>query len=162
MEGKGVKNVWKSFVSIPIKIDLYHYLISPPIPLFPITHHGCCPLLFPLQTYCQDQYNWIQRAGGSLDDREAGLGRSTLLQELYLLSGSESVSPSVMSDSQRPHGLQPAKLLYPWDSPGKNAGEGCNFSHTYTISLFFFNLENLYKIIYCITVTYRCIYLCIF
>ena len=27
---------------------------------------------------------------------------------------------SVMSDCLRPHGLQPARLLCPWDSPGKN------------------------------------------
>ena len=25
------------------------------------------------------------------------------------------------------HGLQPARLLCPWDSPGKNAGVGCHF-----------------------------------
>ena len=31
---------------------------------------------------------------------------------------------SVMSDSLRPHGLQPARLLCPWDSPGKNTGVG--------------------------------------
>ena len=29
-----------------------------------------------------------------------------------------------MSDSLRPHGLQPTRLLYPWDSPG-NTGMGC-------------------------------------
>ena len=29
-----------------------------------------------------------------------------------------------MSSSLRPHGLQPARLLYPWDSPGKNTGVG--------------------------------------
>ena len=29
---------------------------------------------------------------------------------------------SVMSDSVRPRGLQPARLLCPWDSPGKNTG----------------------------------------
>ena len=29
-----------------------------------------------------------------------------------------------MSDSLRPHGLQPARLFYPWDSPGKSAGAG--------------------------------------
>ena len=29
---------------------------------------------------------------------------------------------SVMSDSLRPHGLQPTKLLRPWDFPGKSAG----------------------------------------
>ena len=32
-----------------------------------------------------------------------------------------------MSDSLRPHGLQPARLLCPWDSPGKNTGAGCHF-----------------------------------
>ena len=25
----------------------------------------------------------------------------------------------------QPHGLQPARLLCPWDSPGKNTGVGC-------------------------------------
>ena len=34
---------------------------------------------------------------------------------------------SVMSDSLRPHGLGPAKLLCPWDSSGKNTGVGCHF-----------------------------------
>ena len=29
---------------------------------------------------------------------------------------------SVVSDSVPPHGLLPARLLCPWDSPGKNAG----------------------------------------
>ena len=31
-----------------------------------------------------------------------------------------------MSDSFQPYGLQPARLLCPWDSPGKN-GVGCHF-----------------------------------
>ena len=31
---------------------------------------------------------------------------------------------SVMSDSVRPHGLWPTRLLSPWTSPGKNTGEG--------------------------------------
>ena len=31
------------------------------------------------------------------------------------------------SDSLRPHGLQPARLLCPRDSPGKNTGVGCHF-----------------------------------
>ena len=33
-------------------------------------------------------------------------------------------SCSVVSDSLRPHGLQPARLLCPWDSPDKNTGVG--------------------------------------
>ena len=38
----------------------------------------------------------------------------------------ESVSHSVVSDSLWPHGLQPARLLCPWDSPGKKSGVGCH------------------------------------
>ena len=34
---------------------------------------------------------------------------------------------SVVSDSVRPHGLWPTKLLCPLDSPGKNTGVGCQF-----------------------------------
>ena len=33
-------------------------------------------------------------------------------------------SHSVMSDSLQPRGLQPARLLYPWNSPGQNTGVG--------------------------------------
>ena len=32
-----------------------------------------------------------------------------------------------MSDSSRPHGLQPTRLPHPWDSPGKNTRVGCHF-----------------------------------
>ena len=35
-------------------------------------------------------------------------------------------SHSVMSDSWRPHGLQPTRLLRPWNFPGKNTGVGCH------------------------------------
>ena len=34
---------------------------------------------------------------------------------------------SVTSDSLQPYGLWPARLLCPWDSPGKNTGVGCCF-----------------------------------
>ena len=35
-------------------------------------------------------------------------------------------SRSVVSDSSQPHGLQPTRLLCPWDSPGKSTGVGCH------------------------------------
>ena len=35
-------------------------------------------------------------------------------------------SHSVMSDPQRPHELQPSRLLHPWDFPGKSTGVGCH------------------------------------
>ena len=36
-------------------------------------------------------------------------------------------SRSVMSDSLRPHGLQPTRLLCPWDFPGNCTGADCHF-----------------------------------
>src|SRR5574342_521722 len=35
-------------------------------------------------------------------------------------------SHSVVSNSLRPHGLQPTRLLRPWDFPGKSTGVGCH------------------------------------
>ena len=43
-----------------------------------------------------------------------------------IVTPSESVSCSVVSNSLRPHGLQPARLLCPWNFPGKNTGVGCH------------------------------------
>ena len=43
-----------------------------------------------------------------------------LYNSVYQLRG--SLSHSVVSDSLRSRGLQPARLPCPWDSPGKNAG----------------------------------------
>ena len=36
------------------------------------------------------------------------------------------LSHSVMCDFLQPYGLYPARFLCPWDSPGKNTGEGCH------------------------------------
>ena len=35
-------------------------------------------------------------------------------------------SRSVVSDSSRPHGLQPTRLLHPWNFPGKSTRVGCH------------------------------------
>ena len=43
-------------------------------------------------------------------------------------------SPSVVSDSSRSRGLQPTRLLCPWDFPGKNNGVGY---HCLTFTCFF-------------------------
>ena len=34
-----------------------------------------------------------------------------------------------MSDSWQPHGLQPTRLLGPWDFPGKSTGVGCHLQN---------------------------------
>ena len=36
----------------------------------------------------------------------------------------KKVSDSVMFDSLEPHGLKPARLICPWNSPGKNTEVG--------------------------------------
>ena len=52
--------------------------------------------------------------------------RSVQIHLSHLILESESASCSVVSDSLRPHGLQPARLLSPWTSPDKNTGVGCH------------------------------------
>ena len=37
-----------------------------------------------------------------------------------------SISCSVLPDSLQPHGLQPTRLLCPWDFPGKGTEVGCH------------------------------------
>ena len=34
-------------------------------------------------------------------------------------------SAALVGSDSAPHGLQPSRLLCPWDSPGKNTGVGC-------------------------------------
>ena len=52
--------------------------------------------------------------------------------ELCRSPGNEAIethlmlSHSIVSDSLQTHGLQPTRLLCPWDSPGKNTGVGCH------------------------------------
>ena len=36
-------------------------------------------------------------------------------------------SCSVVSNSLQPHGLEPTRILHPWNFPGKNTGGGCHF-----------------------------------
>ena len=44
-----------------------------------------------------------------------------------IISTCLGVSCLVVSYSLPPHGLQPERLLCPWDFPGKNTGVGCHF-----------------------------------
>ena len=76
-------------------------------------------------------------------------------------------SRSVMSDSERPHGLQPTRLLRPWDFPGKSTGVGCHcLLHQIKLdesndSSIFFNSGNeiLYLYVYnSITSSWKCMY----
>ena len=51
----------------------------------------------------------------------------TYVRSETLLEENESASHSVESDHLRPHGLEPARLLCSWNSPGKNTGVGGHF-----------------------------------
>ena len=48
---------------------------------------------------------------------------------LYWFFRINSVSPSVVPDSVRPHGLQPIRLFCPWDFPGKDTGVGFHLTY---------------------------------
>ena len=74
-----------------------------------------CPCL--RQSLSSWQLGVINRAAVSKDDAGASLKSDTKCKW----------SCSVMSDSLRPHGLQPTRLLCPWDFPGKSTGVGCHF-----------------------------------
>ena len=63
-------------------------------------------------------------------------------------------SRSVVSDSSPPHGLQPTRLLHPWDFPGKSTGVGC---HCLLREFFLSNLLKVLfgSVLYC---SYKCVY----
>ena len=50
----------------------------------------------------------------------------------------------VLSDSLRPHRLQPTRLLCPWNSPGKDTGAGSHFLLQETFSTQGWNLRLLH------------------
>ena len=60
--------------------------------------------------------------GFSRQERRSGLPFPSPMQE----SEKWKWSLSIMSNSSWPHGLQPTRLLCPWDFPGKSTGVGCH------------------------------------
>ena len=50
----------------------------------------------------------------------------TRTMEWAAISFSNAWKCSVVSDYSWPHGLQPTRLLRPWDFPGKSTGVGCH------------------------------------
>ena len=59
------------------------------------------------------------------------MGCHCLLQCMKVKSESEVAQ----SDSSRPHGLQPTRLLRPWDFPGKSTRVGCHCRSKFHCSL---------------------------
>ena len=48
-------------------------------------------------------------------------------EDVHRNTHKECAMRSVVSSFLQPHGLQPVRLLCPWDFPGKNTGEGHHF-----------------------------------
>ena len=60
--------------------------------------------------------------GFSRQEHWSGLPSPSPMHESEKRKGSHSV----VSDFSRSHGLQPTRLLHPWDFPGKSIGVGCH------------------------------------
>ena len=70
--------------------------------------------------HCEETSTKLQVASSSL----SGMRKNMLS---FIIKGLCVVWVTwVVSDSLWPHGLQPARLLCPWDSPGKNTGVACH------------------------------------
>ena len=90
-------------------------------PAFPCTNllviNILCPFSYPILIF------WNVTMGSSFP-----LTLNILLKVTNLLHACMHACKvaSVMSEPLRPHGLQPARLLCPWGSPGKNTGVDCH------------------------------------
>ena len=73
-------------------------------------------------TYCLAAHQAPRSLGFSRQEHWSGLPFPSPMHE----SENWKWSCSVMSDSSRPQGLQPTRLLHPWDFPGKSTGLGCH------------------------------------
>ena len=96
--------------------------------------HDLAGFLFRVSNGCNQGVDWAMfsfrdlNGGTSTSKFTQAIGR---INSLWLYDWGPSFLlvvvgwvTSVMSDSLRPQGLWPAKILYPWDSPGKNIGVG--------------------------------------
>ena len=65
--------------------------------------------------------------------------------------GRRTVSHSLMPNSLQSHGLQLARLLYPWNSPGNSTGMGSPslFQYSRTVGIFVFVLSDLSFFLLC-------------
>ena len=89
------------------------------------------PWLWPLnmQLYCSVSLSAVWQIPPSLILEKFSLLFEAIPGFLKKVSGLLYVIPlSFMHGNKKsPQGLEPARLLHPWDSPGKNTGVGCHF-----------------------------------
>ena len=84
-----------------------------------LSHFSCVRLCVTPKTAA---YQAPPSLGFSRQEHWSGLPFPSPVHESEKWKGSHSV----MSDSSWPHGLQPTRLLHPWDFPGKSTGVQCH------------------------------------
>ena len=88
--------------------------------IYKVQHNCCCCCHFSRIRLCATPQTAAHQAplslGFSRQEHWSGLPFPSPMHE----SEKWKWSPSVVSDSWRPHGLQPTRLLHPWDFPGKS------------------------------------------
>ena len=84
-------------------------------------------LTFPSPMHESEKWKWsrsvVSDSSDPMDCNLLGSSAHGIFQARVLEWG---VSCSVVSSSLRPHGLQPSRLLHPWEFPGKSTGVGCH------------------------------------
>ena len=92
-------------------------------------HIVCLWLLLPL--WCQEAYITfvcLSLFNCEMDKIVGYIAQVVRIEERIVINNwkSESISCPVMPYSLWPHGLQPIRLLCPWNSPSKNTGVACH------------------------------------
>ena len=67
-----------------------------------------------------DLLMFFDKEGGGFAEKKTAFKMQRVYMHMFSVA-------SIGSNSLRPHGLQTARLLCPWNSAGKNTGVGCHF-----------------------------------
>jgi len=102
-------------------------------------------------TYLQRRNGDADVGNGLVDTAGEGEARTNWEGSIDVYTLTHSQSHSDVSDSLRAHGLQPARLLCPWDFPGKNTGVGC---HSHLQEIFLIQGSNL-SLLHCRQILYH-------
>ena len=113
-------------------VNIYPFFFLPFHPTIHLSiHHLHCPLLLLLSRFSRVRLCATPETAAHQAPLSLGFSRQEYWSGLPFPSPMHENekwkwSRSVVSDSQRPHGLQPTRLLHPWDFPGKSTGVGCH------------------------------------
>ena len=107
-------------------INLHSYIWYPIILLLLLSHFSRVQLCVTPETAAHQS---LPSLGFSRQEHWSGLPFPSPMHESEMWKG----ICSVVSNSLRPHELQPTRLLHPWDFPGKSTGVSCHCLLQYRI-----------------------------